>query len=102
MPGRTAALSAAGATTLSSKARRSSAAEMAAVAPRGSTVAASDVADQPGHVLGDQPTDGAAGVDADHDLALRVEDEAGGSARVALARWKARSWALQYGHHAPG
>ena len=37
-----------------------------------------DVAHQPGNVVGDQPADGAAGVDADHDLARRVEDEAGG------------------------
>jgi hypothetical protein len=74
------------------------------------------IAHQPGNVLGDEPADGAAGVDADHDLARRVEHEPGGlqvhgaggdecagqpgdrapaSARVALARWKARSWALQ-------
>jgi catechol 2,3-dioxygenase-like lactoylglutathione lyase family enzyme len=36
------------------------------------------VAHQPGDVLGDQPADRPAGVDADHDLARRVEDEAGG------------------------
>src|SRR5580704_15303781 len=40
MPGRTAAVSAAGATTLTSKARRSPAAGMEAVAPSGSTMAA--------------------------------------------------------------
>ena len=31
------------------------------------------IAHQPGDVLGDEPADGAAGVDADHDLAPRVE-----------------------------
>ena len=36
------------------------------------------VAHQPGDVVGHQPADGPAGVDADHDLARRVEDEAGG------------------------
>ena len=36
------------------------------------------VTHQPGDVVGDQPADGSAGVDADHDLARRVEDEAGG------------------------
>ena len=36
------------------------------------------VAQQPGDVIGHQPADGPAGVDADHDLARRVEDEAGG------------------------
>jgi hypothetical protein len=36
-----------------------------------------DVADEPGHV-GHEPADGRAGVDADHDLAVGVEDEPGG------------------------
>ena len=36
------------------------------------------VTHQPGDVVGDQPADGPAGVDADHHLARRVEDEAGG------------------------
>ena len=36
------------------------------------------IAHQPGDVVGDQPADGPAGVDADHDLACRVQDEAGG------------------------
>jgi hypothetical protein len=37
-----------------------------------------DVPHQPGDVVGDRPADGPAGVDADHDPARRVEDEAGG------------------------
>jgi hypothetical protein len=37
-----------------------------------------EVADQPGHILGDQPTDGPAGVHADYDVAIRVEHEPGG------------------------
>ena len=37
-----------------------------------------DVAHQPGDIVRDQPADGPAGVDADHDLAGRVEHEAGG------------------------
>jgi hypothetical protein len=36
------------------------------------------VADEAHHVLGDEPPDGAAGVHADHDVALGVEHEAGG------------------------
>src|SRR6202034_821679 len=36
------------------------------------------VADQADHVFGDEPTDGAAGVHANHHLAGLVEDDAGG------------------------
>jgi hypothetical protein len=114
-----------------------------------------EVADQADDVLGDEPSDGAAGVHADDDLAGWVEHEsgrlqvhrvvvnegAGGGCdgagvgavadgelqpRLAISswvvassstdsattnppirvrrsrdRWKARSWALQYGHHEP-
>jgi hypothetical protein len=113
------------------------------------------VADHPDDFLGDEPADGAAGVNAHHEVPGQVKDEPGGlqeervfvdespgrlgdlagvgavpdrecqsvlgdqvqvvassstdsatilaptSARLPAARWNARSWALQYGHHDP-
>jgi hypothetical protein len=46
-------------------------------------------------VLGDEAGGGGFVVDRQGD------DRTPAWAKVALARWKARSWALQYGHQAP-